>query len=58
MDLIADLLIVNDYNRYVVVNNEALREIYNLFGCTAYKLSISINYGTTCILGQQYSYNL
>ena len=32
MDLTADWLIVNDFNRYVVVNNEVLREIYNLFG--------------------------
>ena len=43
MDLTADLLIVSNCNRYVVVNNEVLREIYNLL---TLNISISINYGT------------
>ena len=61
MDLIANLLIVNDYITYVVVNNEVLKNIYNLFGVHwmwTLDISISSYYGTACILGQHYSYKL
>ena len=41
MDLTADLLIVNNYNKYVVVNNEVLREIY--IYSVSYQLSTNVH---------------
>ena len=58
MDLIADLLIVNDCNRFAVVNNEVLKEMYNQFRVHCIQtLIISIMALHVCTLGQHYSYN-